>query len=47
MNARIVTTASLFAAFAGVLTVRAADSQLLSLAMPDAKLLAGVNVDQA
>jgi len=47
MNARTVTTAILFAAFAGVLTARAADSQLLSLVMPDAKLLAGVNVDQA
>jgi hypothetical protein len=47
MNARIVTTATLFTAFAGVLTARAADSQLLSLVMPDAKVLAGVNVDQA
>jgi len=47
MNTRIVTTATLFAAFAGVLTARAADSQLLSLVMPDARLLAGVNVDQA
>ena len=48
MNARIVTTgATLFTAFAGVLTIRAADSQLLSLVMPDAKVLAGVNVDQA
>jgi hypothetical protein len=41
------TTATLFTAFAGVLAARAADSQLLSLVMPDAKLLAGVNVDQA
>jgi len=47
MNARILTTATLFTAFAGVLTTKAADSQLLSLVMPDAKVLAGVNVDQA
>jgi hypothetical protein len=47
MNARIVTTATLLTAIAGVLTARAADSQLLGLVMPDAKLLAGVNVDQA
>jgi hypothetical protein len=47
MNARIATTTTLFAAFAGVLTARAADSQLLSLMMPEAKVLAGVNVDQA
>ena len=47
MNARILTTATLFTAFAGVLTARAADSQLLSLVMPDAKVVAGVNVDQA
>ncbi len=47
MKARILTTATLFTAFAGVVTARAADSQLLSLVMPDAKVLAGVNVDQA
>jgi hypothetical protein len=47
MNARIVTTATLFTAFAGVLGARAADSQLLGLVMPDAKVVAGVNVDQA
>src|SRR5450755_2331130 len=47
MNARMVTTATLFTAFAGMLTAQAADSQLLSLVMPDAKLVAGVNVDQA
>lgn len=46
MNARILATATLFS-FAGVLTAKAADSQLLSLVMPDAKVLAGVNVDQA
>jgi hypothetical protein len=47
MNARIVTTATLFTAFAGVLAAHAADSQLLSYVMPDAKVVAGVNVDQA
>src|ERR1035441_8793967 len=47
MNARIVTAATLFAAFTGVLAAHAADSQLLSYVMPDAKVVAGVNVDQA
>src|ERR1022692_4424982 len=47
MNARILTTATLFATMAGVLTARAADSQMLSLVMPDAKVIAGVNVDSA
>jgi hypothetical protein len=47
MNARILTTATLFTAFTGIMTARAADSQLLSLVMPDAKVLAGVNVDTA
>src|ERR1039457_6052406 len=47
MNARILTTATLFATLAGVLTAKAADSQMLSLVMPDAKVIAGVNVDSA
>ena len=47
MNARILTTATLFTAFTGFLTARAADSQLLSMVMPDAKVVAGVNVDSA
>ncbi len=47
MNARILTTTTIFTAFAGVLTASAADSQLLSMVMPDAKVLAGVNVDSA
>jgi hypothetical protein len=47
MNARTLTTATLFTAFAGVLPAYTADSQLLSLVMPDAKVLAGVNVDSA
>jgi len=46
MNARILATATLFS-FAGVLSAHAADSQLLSLVMPDAKVIAGVNVDSA
>ena len=47
MNARIITTATLFTAFSGVLVARAADATLLGLVMPDAKVLAGVNVDSA
>src|SRR3954470_6662998 len=47
MNARFLTTATLAFSFAGILPAKAADSQLLSLVMPDAKVLAGVNVDQA
>ncbi|HEX3743048.1 MAG TPA: hypothetical protein VHW09_03935 [Bryobacteraceae bacterium] len=47
MNARILTASTLFTAFAGVFTASAADSQLLSLVMPDAKVIAGVNVDSA
>ena len=47
MNARTLFTATLFTAFAGVLAARAADSQLLSMVMPDAKVVAGVNVDSA
>jgi hypothetical protein len=44
MKAQIL-TATLFTALSGALS--AADQQLLSLMMPDAKVLAGVNVDQA
>jgi hypothetical protein len=47
MNARIVTTVTLFAAFGGGQAAIAADPQLVGLVMPDAKVLAGVNVDQA
>jgi hypothetical protein len=47
MNARTLTTATLFTAFAGVIAANAADSQLLSMVMPDAKVVAGVNVDSA
>jgi len=44
MKAQILTL-TLFTAFSGVLS--AADPQLLNLVMPDAKVLAGVNVEQA
>ncbi|MGA3018949.1 MAG: hypothetical protein ABSF62_17645 [Bryobacteraceae bacterium] len=47
MNARILTTATLFATLAGVLTAQTVDSQMLSLLMPDAKVISGVNVDSA
>ncbi len=47
MNARILATAALAAAFTGVLPARAADPQMLSLVMPDAKILSGINVQQA
>ena len=45
MKTQIFATATLLAVFSGVLP--AADSRLLSLVMPDATVLAGVNVDQA
>src|ERR1035437_10287187 len=44
MKAQIL-TATLLTAFSGAMS--AADPQLLNLVMPDAKVLAGVNVDQA
>src|SRR3954454_4643447 len=47
MNARFLTTATITTLFAGLLPATAADPQLLSLVMPDAKVVAGVNVDQA
>jgi len=47
MNARFLTTSTLALAMTAVLPAKAADPQLLSLVMPDAKVLAGVNVDQA
>ena len=45
MKARILFVATLLTVAAGSLT--AADPQLLNLVMPDAKVVAGVNVDQA
>jgi len=47
MNARILTTATIGLAITAVLPAKAADPQLLNLVMPDAKVLAGVNVEQA
>lgn len=47
MNARILTAAAMATALCGVLPARAADSRLVALMMPDAKVIAGVNVDQA
>lgn len=47
MSARILLTATLAFAVTTALPAKAADPQLLSLVMPDAKVLAGVNVDQA
>src|ERR1700751_137189 len=44
MKAQLL-SAALLAGFSGVLP--AADPQLLNLLMPDAKVIAGVNVDQA
>ena len=45
MNFRAVRPAVAFLLFAGLLS--AADPQLISLLMPDAKVVAGINVDQA
>ena len=45
MKTQIFATATLLAAFSG--TLPAADPRLLNLVMPDATVLAGVNVDQA
>lgn len=48
MNARtLLTTTTLATVLTVVLPAKAADPQLLNLVMPDAKVLAGVNVDQA
>jgi len=47
MNARILTSSTLALVIATVLPAKAADPTLLNLVMPDAKVLAGVNVDQA
>jgi hypothetical protein len=47
MNARIFTAATIVAACCGALPAKAADPQMLNLVMPDAKVVAGVNVEQA
>src|SRR5258708_1364807 len=46
MKAQLL-SATLVTAFSGVLSASAADPQLLNLLMPDAKVVAGVNVEQA
>src|ERR1043165_2939261 len=47
MKARILTATAIVTSFTGFAPARAADQQLLNLLMPDAKVVAGVNVDQA
>ncbi len=47
MNPRILFSAAAAAVFCGVLPAKAADPQMLSLVMPNAQVLAGVNVQQA
>ena len=47
MSVRIASTAALAAISCGMLPAWAADPQLLGLVMPDAKIVAGVNVEQA
>jgi hypothetical protein len=47
MNARILTAAAVTALFCGVLPGRAADPAMLNLLMPDAKVVSGINVQQA
>ena len=47
MNARILTATAVVTALSGALPAKAADQQLLNLLMPDAKVVAGVNVVQA
>ena len=47
MSARLLTSAALISALCGALPGMAADPQLLTLVMPDATVLAGVNVQQA
>jgi hypothetical protein len=47
MNAQILTTTTLAALFCIPLPAAAADQQILTLVMPDAKVVAGVNVQQA
>jgi len=47
MKARILTATVVVMVLSGFAPARAADQQLLNLLMPDAKVVAGVNVDQA
>src|SRR5258705_10392122 len=47
MKARILTATAVVTALSSLSPARAADQQLLNLLMPDAKVVAGINVDQA
>jgi hypothetical protein len=47
MTARILTATAFAATFVGIMPARAADQELVKLLMPNAKVVAGVNVDQA
>src|SRR5437870_5528864 len=47
MKPRILTATAVVMVLSGFAPARAADQQLLNLLMPDAKVVAGVNVDQA
>jgi hypothetical protein len=47
MTARILTATAFAATFVGIMPARAADQELIKLLMPNAKVVAGVNVDQA
>src|SRR5215468_8327302 len=47
MSAKLFSAATLTLAMTAVLPAKAADPQLLNLVMPDVKVLAGVNVEQA
>jgi hypothetical protein len=47
MKARILTATAFLISATAALPLRAADPQLLTLVMPEAKVLAGVNVEQA
>src|SRR5690242_18590000 len=47
MTARILSATALVTALVGIMPATAADQELVKLLMPDAKVVAGVNVDQA
>jgi hypothetical protein len=47
MNARVLSSAVVAVLFCGVLPAKAADPQMLTLVMPNAQVLAGINVQQA
>ncbi|HUP04048.1 MAG TPA: hypothetical protein VMU19_08665, partial [Bryobacteraceae bacterium] len=47
MSPRFLASAAVAAVFCGVLPARAADPQMLNLVMPNAQVVAGINVQQA